>query len=119
MLQLIEKALIEKDEDRQQRTGVKCFWGIDSVSAFTQLVRTHTSEIATQGQTAADFTNMYTSFPHDLIVARIRESASEAWAWKSATDGPIVADDTQPTLTPAAWMWDDSGYSLDELMEML
>ena len=83
MLKHVERTLIEKDEERQQKEGVKCFWGIDSVVSFTQLVRTHTEEIAAHGQLAADFTNMYTSFPHDLIVARIRDSAAEAWQWQA------------------------------------
>ena len=78
-------------------------WGIDTVSTFTQLVRTHTKEVASHGQIAADFTNMYTSFPHDLIVARIRDSAQEAWAWRAKNDGPLESNDKLLTLHPGGW----------------
>ena len=44
LLKAVRQALIEKDEDRQLKESRKCWWGIDSMKAFAQLVCTHARE---------------------------------------------------------------------------
>ena len=41
ILQFVEKVLKEKDMERQQKEGIRAYWGIDSVLAFTLLVRSN------------------------------------------------------------------------------
>ena len=79
LLQIVEHTLKEKDQLRQQQEGIKAFWGIDSVFAFTRLVRSHSDLVVQQGQFTADFCTMYTSFSFNDMVSRTMSAVQEAW----------------------------------------
>ena len=120
LLKHVESALKEKDELRQQREGLKAFWGIDSVESFVRMVRTHSKDILAGGLETADFTTMYTAFTFDAIIERTMLSATEAWGFARDTLVPIGVDaSVEPRLTTEGWRWDDMGYSISELREMV
>ena len=120
MLQAVETSLREKDESRQRLEGIKCFWGIDSISTFTQLARTHTDNILTHGQITADFTTMYTAFTFDAIISRTIAAASEAWSHWETHHRPLDAAADQPlTLGINGWDWNNGGWPLDDLKTLL
>ena len=74
--------LKQKDQVRQRQEGIHAFWGIDSVSAFTRLVRSHADVIVQQDQYTADFCTMYTSFDFNLMISRTLQAAEEAWHYQ-------------------------------------
>ena len=119
LLKSIEEALKEKDERRQQEEGVKAFWGIDSVEAFVRMVRSSAPDYLRGGLETVDFTTMYTSFSFDSIISRTLESAREAWEFVRNTKAPLGMDDPQPRVTQSGWAWNDLGYSMVELKELV
>ena len=120
LLKNVEGALREKDEERQQKEGIKAFWGIDSVESFVRMIRTHTPDILGGGLETADFTTMYTAFTFDTIINRTMLSAQEAWAFVKDNKTPIGIDTSvEPTLTTAGWSWDGLGYTMVDLKEMV
>ena len=62
MLKVAIQSLQKADELSQQKTGLRCFWGIDSNNGFCRLVRVNGESIASCGMATYDFTTMYTSF---------------------------------------------------------
>ena len=119
LIDLVRQALIEKDEDRQLKESRKCWWGIDSMKAFAQLMRTHAREFQAHGIVTADFTTMYTAFPHDLVLHRIRDSLAEAWQWVSENHSPLQCDEQELHLSKVGWTWEGAGYTLDEVMHLV
>ena len=88
LLQHVEKTLKEKDTQRQVNEGIKAFWGIDSINAFTRLVRTNPDAVLQHGQTTADFCTMYTAFPFDTMIGRTMESVNEAFEFQHIRNPP-------------------------------
>ena len=122
ILQHVEKALKEKDKLRQREYGIRAFWGIDSINAFTMLVRTHEDIVLREGQFTADFCTMYTSFPFDLMIERTITAVDEAWEFQSRQNPFIQVDGSPPfqlTLTPSGWSWDGEGYTRSQVADLL
>ena len=88
LLQHVEKAVKEKDKLRQREEGMRAFWGIDSISAFTMLVRAH-------AQFTADFCTMCTSFPFDHEIEWTITNVDEAWNFQSRHN-PFIQGDGSP-----------------------
>ena len=62
LLQHVEHSLKEKDTLRQIHEGVKAYWGIDSIRAFTAMARTNPDAILRHGQITAFLHHVY-GFP--------------------------------------------------------
>ena len=95
LLQQVEKALKEKDKLRQRKEGIRAFWGIDSINAFTMLVRTHEYIVLREGQFTADFCTMYVLpvRPNDRTIMAV----DEAWEFQSRQNPFIQVDGSPPT----------------------
>ena len=89
---------------RQSEEGIRAFWGIDSINAFTRLVRTHQDIVLREGQFTADFTTMYTSFPFANMMERTMQAIDEAWEFQSRQSPSMQVDGApfQLTLMPTA-----------------
>ena len=119
LLQKVEDALKEEDEVCQEKEGIKAYWGIDSVTAFTQLVRTHTKEVLQHGMVTADFNTMYTSFSFKDIKDRTGASLDFAWAYWAREHPPDdLCDGAELHLTQGGFVWGQEGYTRDQVMEM-
>ena len=122
LLQQVEKTLLDKDKLRQANEGVKAFWGIDSIRAFTAMVRTNPDVILEHGQITADFCTMYTAFPFNTMINRTMESIGEAFTFEHEKHPPLVVDGAAPrelSLGPAGWSYEGEGYSIPQLRELL
>ena len=75
---MVIRSLKELDEIRQQQSGLRCFWGIDSVGEFTRMVRVNSEVIVKNGMATYDFTTMYTAFSLDTLVTNTMEAIQEA-----------------------------------------
>ena len=121
LLKTVEDTLSEKDKERQLREGVKAYWGIDSVSAFTRMVRTHSDDILKSGQLTADFCTMYTSFPFSIMLRNTVEAIEEAWEYRSKQPPTSSCDGAPPqlTLSTVGWSWCGMGFTLPQVAELL
>ena len=121
LLQGVEKTLIEKDRERQANEGIHAFWGIDSIGAFTRLVRAHPDVVLNEGQLTADFATMYTSFAFDAMIQRTMEAVEEAWTYEQERSPPMITGDQRPSLTldTQGWSWIGEGYTKAEVAELL
>ena len=123
ILQHVELVLLEKDQLRQRQEGIRAFWGIDSVFAFTRLVRSHADLVAQQGQFTADFCNMYTSFSFSDMVSRTMHAVQEAWDFQKQlySTRSDCAMDTHWELSLGVGGWSRSGEGLtvSQISEML
>ena len=72
--------------------GIKAFWGIESVGAFTRMVRTSKEEVQTHGQKTADFCTMYTSLPFATIINNVKDSIQEAYEHERSVNRPLEVD---------------------------
>ena len=119
LLQQVEKTLKEVDKDRQASEGIKAFWGIDSIQAFTVMVRTNPTTILENGQQTADFTTMYTSFPFEVIIERVVCSLSEAsLEWMKRNPRP---EGGMPNvfLSEDGFNWSGEGYTVFQTKGLL
>jgi hypothetical protein len=122
LLQKVETTLKDKDKLRQADEGIKAYWGIDSISAFTRLVRTNPEAVLQHGQLTADFVTMYTAFPFGTMIARTMESVTEAFEfWQQQHPPPSVDSRAPPELTlgPTGWSYQGEGFTKDQLAELL
>ena len=123
ILQHVEQVLKEKDRLRQQREGIRAFWGIDSVFSFTRLVRSHAEVVAQQGQFTADFRTMYTSFNFNDMISRTMYAVQEAWGFQKQqySTQSDCALDTHWELSVGVCGWSRSGEGLaiPQLAEMI
>ena len=122
LLQQVENALREKDKLRQASEGVKALWGIDSIRAFTAMVRTNPGVILQHGQTTADFCTMYTAFPFGTMIGRTMESIGEAFAFWREKHPPLEVDgapQAELLLGPGGWSYMGDGYTLSQVEELL
>jgi len=122
LLQHVEEALKEKDKERMSNEGIKAFWGIDSISAFTRLARSHADEVVRNGQFTADFCTMYTSFPFTSMISRTLEAVKEAWEYR-AKEAPMPIDgsthSSELRLGTTGWSWEGIGFTVDQVAEFL
>jgi len=123
ILQEVEKVLKEIDQQRMRVEGIRGFWGIDSVNAFTRLVRSHSDLVVAQGQYTADFCTMYTAFEFDHIILRTMVAVEEAWTYQrrqlslqSTAPGATVED---LRLGVHGWSLTGVGFRMDQLSELL
>jgi len=124
MLQHIEIVLKQKDQIRQRQEGIHAFWGIDSVSAFTRLVRSHADVIVQQDQYTADFCTMYTSFDFNLMISRTLQAAEEAWHYhhqqqRLEMDLALDLSVDELVLGVAGWSYGEGGLSPCQLAEFI
>ena len=84
--------MLEKDKLRQASEGVKTFWGIDSIRAFTAMVRTTPEVILQHGQTTADFCSIKTAFHFGAMIGRTMESVGEVFALWREKHHPLEVD---------------------------
>ena len=68
VLKVVIQSLKALYECQRQRTGLRCFWRIDSVDEFSRLVRVNGDLIAQHGMETYDFTIMYTAFELETMV---------------------------------------------------
>ena len=115
MLKHVIGSLKEKDQIEQQKTGLRCFWGIDSVKEFTLLVRTNGASILRYGMETYDFATMYTSFPFSTILENTMSSIREAAAFESSKS---ATEERLPNLSEEGWTW-GSGLSIAQIKEQL
>ena len=121
ILQHIEDALREKDKIRQSEEGIKAFWGIDSVNAFTRMVRANADVVLQNGQETVDFCTMYTSFPFRSMIDRTISAIEEAWDFATQQDAGMAIDGTPRDLTlgPKGWSKLGKGYTKAQVAELL
>ena len=121
LLQGVEKTLIEKNRERQANEGIHAFWGIDSIGAFTRLVRAHPDVVLKEGQLTADFATMYTSFAFNAMIQRTMEAVEVAWTYEQECSPPMITGDQQPSLTldTQGWSWIDEGYTKAQVAGLL
>ena len=99
-LNVVIKSLKKLDMEQQQHSGLRCFWGIDSINDFTQMVRTNTNTIVTSGMRTFDFTTMYTSLPFENILNNVMASISEAQQFEASKS---VQKEGDPLLSETGW----------------
>ena len=121
ILQHVEDALREKDKIRQSEEGIKAFWGIDSVNAFTRMVRAHPDVVLANGQETVDFCTMYTSFPFRSMTDRTLYAVDEAWDFviQRETEMAIDGAPLDLTLGPKGWSKLGKGYTRAQVAELL
>ncbi len=119
ILQHVEKTLKEIDKIRQSQEGIRAMWGIDSISAFTRLVRTHSDIVLKEGQFTADFCTMYTSFTFEHVIQRTLQAIDEAWTFGSRNNPSIQTGEQslQLTLGTQCWPWCDEGHTRQQVRE--
>ena len=116
MLNVAIHTLRELDETRHAETGLKCFWGIDSVNAFTRMVRANADMVVRHGLSTYDFTTMYTSFSQATLIRNAMVSLTEAFEYEASKAPPGQG---APTLTENGWSWGGDGLDLRKLREMV
>jgi hypothetical protein len=123
ILQHIEDALREKDQIRQSEEGIKAFWGIDSVNAFTRMVRANADVVLKNGMETVDFCTMYTSFPFRSMIDRTLMAVDEAWDFVTqagrAAGMAIDGASREMTLGPKGWSKLGRGYTKAQVAELL
>ena len=122
VLQHVERVLKDKDVKRQADEGIKAFWGIDSIAAFTRMIRARPDAVLQHGQMTADFCTMYTSFPFASMIERTMISVAEAFQQQTESNPPPVAEGvaaTTLTLGVSGWSWLGEGYTMAEVRELL
>ena len=121
ILQLVEDALREKDKIRLSEEGIKAFWGIDSVNAFTRMVRAHSDIVLANGQETVDFCTMYTSFPFKAMIERTIYAIDEAWDFVLQRDAAMAEGEASLELTLGLKGWSKvgKGYSRAQVAELL
>ena len=121
ILQLVEDALREKDNIRLSEEGIKAFWGIDSVNAFTRMVRAHSDIVLANGQETVDFCTMYTSFPFKAMIERTIYAIDEAWDFVLQRDAAMAEGEASLELTLGSKGWSKvgKGYSRAQVAELL
>ena len=121
ILQHVEDALKDKDKIRQSDEGIKAFWGIDSVNAFTRMVRANADVVLKNGQVTVDFCTMYTSFPFRSMCDRTLSAIDEAWDFVTQREAGMAEDGASPALTlgPKGWSKVGKGFSKAQVAEFL
>ena len=114
--------MLEKDKLRQASEGVKTFWGIDSIRAFTAMVRTNPEVILQHGQTTADFCSIKTAFHFGAMIGRTMESVGESFAFWREKHHPLEVDgapQAELLFGPGGWSYMGDGYTLSQVEELL
>ena len=78
VLSAVMRSLREKDSDRFLRTGNRRYWVVESPEKFARFVRVNSTVVARSPLQTADFSTVYTSFSHDVMVWRILDALREA-----------------------------------------
>ena len=115
LLNVVIKSLKEADARNQAETGLRCFWGIDSINEFTRSVRVNADFIASHGMATYDFSTMYTAFPLDILVHNVMSSVREAMEYEASK----APGNGAPTLTVKGWSWSGDGMDYNTLQQML
>ena len=115
-LKAVVSSLKQLDIHRQQTTGLRCFWSIDSINEFSRYVRVNASKIVAGSMATYDFTTMYTMLPFDTIVTNTMEAVKEAHEYEASKALPGQGE---PKLSGDGWTWDGEGWSLPRFEEIL
>ena len=115
MLDHVGSTLQKLDESRQRETGLRCYWPINSVNAFTRYLRVHAAEIAQHGMATYDFSTMYTSFDQGTILLNVMAAYKEAQEQEASRcpDGNDL-----PNMTEGGWVFGE-GWSHEDIENML
>ena len=101
--------------------GIKAFWGIDSINAFTRMVRANADVVLENGQETVDFCTMYIWFPFRSMIDRTIEAVDEAWDFVTRQDAEMREDGAphEFTLGPKGWSKTGKGYTRAQVAELL
>ena len=100
-------------QQQQQQSGLRLFWGIDTINEVTQLVRTSAEQAAEAGMATYDFTTMYTSLTFDTILRNTMVSIQEAQQFEASKS---AMTELVTLLTETGWSW-DHGWTIAEVGE--
>jgi hypothetical protein len=92
VLNLVLKTLLEKDDECALETGVRRFFVVTTYeevasSLSQQMPISHNCQLRT-----GDFSTMYTTIPHDDLLARIQQVTQEAWEWAARREAVPLCD---------------------------